>query len=197
MGKSLSKNLVNDIGLKSGDIIFISIPYFLYQQIEKGTACRASHVGMVFHDENEGWVVAESKVPVSTYTKLDKYLARTKGGWCCVRRLNRELNENEINRLREECDKQMGKLYHLGFKYISPRLFCSKLVYDAYNRALNIEVGELNTLRELFEKQPRMSVRFWRLWYFGFIPWDRITVTPASQLDADNLETVYFSESNK
>lgn len=194
MHNNLSKQLSNDVGLKSGDIIFISIPNFLYQQIEKGTGCRASHVGMLFYDDEQGWLVAESKVPLSTYTTLEKYLLRTKGGWCCVRRLNRALSESEVIRLREECDKQMGKLYHFGFKYFSPRLFCSKFVYDAYKRALNIEVGELNTFKELFEKQPGMSIRFWRFWFFGFIPWKRITVTPASQLDADNLESVYLSE---
>jgi hypothetical protein len=87
----------------------------------------------------------------------------------------------------------MGKLYHLGFKYESPRQFCSKFVYDAYRTATGIEIGTLESFSELLQKQPKTSLWFWRLWFFGVIPWSRITVTPASQMESLALDTVLES----
>ncbi len=181
-----------DIELRDGDVIFISIPTFLYRQVEKGTASRASHVGILFRD-GDTWIVAESKVPLSVYTPLASFLERTKDDWCCIRRPNRRLNPGDIESLRSECDARMGKLYHFGFKYDSSRQFCSKFVYDSYRSALGIEVGELDTLRNLYKRRPNMSIVFWKLWYFGMIPWNRRTITPASQMETDVLETVYTS----
>jgi hypothetical protein len=85
----------------------------------------------------------------------------------------------------------MGKLYGLGFDYYSKRLYCSKFVYDVYQSALNIEVGKKETFKELIEANPEASKTFWRFWFFGFIPWKRITVTPASQYEDERLETAF------
>ena len=184
---------INDINidLKPGDIIFISIPNFLYQQVEKGTGSRASHVGILFKDDHSNWVVAESRVPLSKYTPLSDYLRRTKDNWCCIRRPKMELLSEDVDALKEACNNRLGILYHLGFRYDSNRQFCSKFVYDAYKEAIGIEVGELDTMRNLFVKRPDTPLMFWRLWYFGFIPWGRRTVTPASQMESEALKTIY------
>jgi len=93
--------------------------------------------------------------------------------------------------LQEAAQKRMKRLYHLGFKYDSKRQFCSKFVYEVFKEALNIEVGQLETFRDLLNKNPNVSKRFWKLWFFGFIPWKRLTVTPASQLESPKLETIF------
>jgi len=38
---------------------------------------------------------------------------------------------------------------------------------------------------------PQADVGFWRAWYFGSIPWQRETVTPASVLHTPGLKTVF------
>jgi hypothetical protein len=35
------------------------------------------------------------------------------------------------------------------------------------------------------------DIAFWRVWYFGSIPWQRETVTPASVLHTPGLRTVF------
>ena len=92
---------------------------------------------------------------------------------------------------KRAADKRHGKLYHLGFKYESQRQFCSKFVYQVYKEALGIELGKVQTLEQLLEENPQASVRFWRCWYLGFIPWQRKTITPASQIADPQLTTVF------
>lgn len=181
--------------LQDGDLIFLSIPNPLYRRVAAATGSRASHVGIAFYDEQQGWLVAESTFPVAKYTPLARYLARTDNGWVTVRRCLNPLTPQDIQALRRECDKQMGRFYHLGFRYESKRLFCSKLVYDAFANALAIEIGKLETFAELLHKQPNTQLWFWRLWFFGRIPWQRVTVSPASQMLCEKLTTVYESES--
>lgn len=179
--------------LREGDIIFIAVPYTLYRRVAKGTGSKASHVGIALRDEQGEWVVAESAVPLSKYSAYDDFVKRTDEGWYCVRRLRAPIEDEQVRRIKDECAQRMGVLYHLGFKYHSRRLFCSKFVYEVFRHALGIEIGKLETLRELYSKLPEISISFWRIWYLGIIPWDRVTVTPASQMESDLLETVFES----
>ncbi|MCB1789948.1 MAG: hypothetical protein KDJ24_06585 [Gammaproteobacteria bacterium] len=182
---------MNKEDLQEGDVIFIAIPNPLYRRVARGTGSRASHVGIVLKDAEGEWVVAESAVPLSRYTTYDDFLKRTDNGWYCIRRLKTPLSAAAISRLKQECDRRMGVLYHLGFKFDSRRLFCSKFVYEVFRDALGVPLGQLETLRELHAKLPHVPLTFWRIWYLGRIPWSRITVTPASQMHSELLETVY------
>lgn len=183
----------SDIPLKPGDLIFTAIPYYLYRKVAATTGSKASHVGIVFPDAVGSWVVAESAVPFTRYTKLDRFLARSENGWFTVRRLKSGLTPLQLDALRRTCDERMGKLYHLGFDYESPRQFCSKFVYDAYRAATGIEVGNLESFSELLLKQRDTSLIFWRIWFLGAIPWSRLTITPASQMESQALDTVFQS----
>ena len=175
--------------LRDGDIIFTSIPSKLYQSVEKASNSPTSHVGIVFNI-NGKWMVAESKVPLSCYTPLADFVGRSKDGWFSIKRVGQHLSNDDITKLRSRCDSMMGKLYHLGFKYLSKRQFCSKFVYDAYQKSLGIGVGKLKTFKELLSENPSTPKTFWRLWYFGFIPWNRLTVTPGSQFEDPTLKHV-------
>lgn len=176
---------------KSGDIIFTSIPNRLYQHVEAATDSPASHVGILFEDAARGWLVAESRVPCCTYSTLESFIGRSKNGWFCVRRPRRELDDMALSRLRAACNQRMGCWYHLGFRYESKRQFCSKFVYEVYQQVLDIEIGELETFEHLLSRNPNASRRFWYLWFLGRIPWQRLTITPASQYLDQSLETVF------
>ena len=177
--------------LRSGDIVFLSIPNVLYRCVAAATESEASHVGIAFEDKAKGWLVAESTIPVVRYTPLADYLAKSDRGWVVVRRLKVGVTEEQVRALRQACDQHLGKLYHQGFRYASRRQFCSKMVYDVYLSALGVEIGEIETFADLLARNPAGSKTFWRLWFFGIIPWRRQTVTPASLLRSETLETVF------
>lgn len=176
--------------LRQGDVIFINIPAYPFQQVSSATQCPANHVGILFHDPERGWIVGESAVPLSRYTPLESFLARSKGGWYAIRRLKTGLSEPQIAALRKECDRRMGIAYHPGFRYDSNRLFCSKFVHDVYRDALGVSLGELETFANLLEHNPKPQLGFWRLWFLGDIPWNRVTITPASQYRSPLMESV-------
>ncbi len=184
----LEKNV--SANLQEGDILFISINAFLYKQVAKGTGSWSSHVGFAIREGND-WYVLESKVPTVSKTPLRRYLSRTCNGEVMVRRLPSSLTKTQVHELKRAANKRHGQFYHLGFKYESQRQFCSKFVYQVYKEALGIELGKVQTLEQLLEENPQASVRFWRCWYLGFIPWQRKTITPASQIADPQLTTVF------
>ena len=180
--------------LREGDIIFIRIPNALYRKVAETSLSWESHVGILFRDPTGAWTVAESTIPVAKFTPLEKFLTHSEHGRFLVRRLRAGLSQEETLRLRAAAEHRMGKLYHLGFKYDSPRLFCSKLVYDSYIEATGRKVGSMETFRELLSANPDAPLWFWRIWFFGRIPWERRTVTTTSELRSPLLVTVFDSE---
>lgn len=181
--------------LQEGDILFISINSFLYKQVARGTGSWCSHVGFVVQEQGE-WFVMESAVPVVKRSPLRSFLSKTCDDQVAIRRLKSGIRAAQIERLKIEANKRMGTFYHLGFKYDSKRQFCSKFVHECFRDGLGINIGKVETLEVLLEQNPDASVGFWRAWYLGLIPWQRRTLTPASQLADNALETVFATVSN-
>ncbi len=177
--------------LQPGDLLFSSIPNFLYRRVAKATGSMVSHVGIAFYDSKAGWLVAESGVPTVRYSTVEDFVLRSDQGWLAVRRMRGGLSAEQVTLLRNECDVRMGTLYHLGFDYESSRQFCSKFVYQTFLAALEVEIGDIQSFETLLNSLPDTPLLFWGLWFMGRIPWGRLTVTPASQLVSDKLETIW------
>lgn len=176
--------------IKEGDLIFIAIDSFLYRQVAKGTGSWTSHVGLIIK-ENDEWYVLESAVPKVTRCPLKKFLGRSKNNQVSIRRLKKSLNAEQITQLKITAEQYQGIWYDLGFNFDAKRQFCSKFVYTLFKKVCNVDVGKVQTLEALLEENPQANQRFWRVWYLGFIPWKRRTVTPASQLRDSQLTTIY------
>jgi sterol desaturase/sphingolipid hydroxylase (fatty acid hydroxylase superfamily) len=171
-----------------GDLVFLDTPHFLFRAVAKSTNSWTSHVGIVFKNET-GWVVRESKVPLSGERPLCDYLKSSAEYKFEIRRFHRPLTPDEVATLRKISDGLFHKIYNFGFDFDSPRYFCSKFVYVVY-KSIGIEVGTLQTFNELFQVNPQTETSFWKFWFFGSIPWERRTVTPASQLNDSQFVTI-------
>ncbi|MEO6741604.1 MAG: YiiX/YebB-like N1pC/P60 family cysteine hydrolase [Chthoniobacteraceae bacterium] len=180
--------------LREGDIIFICFKHALYRRIAEISGSWESHVGILFRDSDGGWMVAASTIPVSKTTSLQRFVGRSENGRFLVRRLRGGLSPDAVTRLRAASDHRMGVMYDTGFRYDSPRQYCSKLVFDCYLEATGQGVGKVETFREMLAENPGAPVDFWRRWFFGRIPWERRCVTTTSQLHAANMITVFDSE---
>ncbi|WP_230425646.1 YiiX/YebB-like N1pC/P60 family cysteine hydrolase [Spartinivicinus ruber] len=185
-------NIVKN-NIKEGDLLFISIKSPLYKQVAKTTNSWVSHVGIALFEDGE-WVVAESAVPLSRKTPLRKYIKRTVGTQFSLCRLNQPINEEQLQKIKLGINNRLGILYHLGFNYSSQLQFCSKFVHEVFYEALSVQLGKVETFNELLLSNPNTNLLFWRLWYFGRIPWHRKTVTPYSQLIDEQLHTIVLSE---
>lgn len=183
--------------VKPGDFVFTRIDNILYKKVADTSCSWSSHVGLIIDQNDDGsFVVAESKVPRSTYSSFRSFVERSEGGRLEVRRLKGGLKDDQLTKLQQEAALRMGLWYHFRFNYDSKKQFCSKFAYDVYHKALGIEVGKIETFTELLHRNPQTPMGFWKLWFFGRIPMQQRTVTPASQLESTNLETVYSNLEN-
>lgn len=181
-----------------GDIVFVEINNQIFKHVADTQNSWASHVGLAFQDADEQWYVVESTIPLSKKTPLCEYLKKGYESHMGVKRLRGGLNLAEVEDLRDAAESRLGILYHLGFKYESARQFCSKLVYQSFDEALGIEIGKKQTFRELLdESEHPEGEKFWKKWFFGFIPWSRVTVTPGSQFKDDKLDPIYEREADE
>jgi len=191
----MTHSTIDESNLQIGDIVFIRIANFLYRRVAEATQSWTSHVGMIVERRDSEWVVAESAVPRSRYCSLSRFLKRSEAGQCSIKRLKTPLDAGAFERLQAGAARRMGKWYHLGFKLDSSRQFCSKFIYEVYQEAVGVKIGTLESFRELLGKNPHNPLLFWKVWFCGWIPWERQTITPASQYESELLETVYENHS--
>jgi hypothetical protein len=177
--------------LAVGDIIFVHIDVLPFRKIARDTLSWTNHVGLVTDIKGSEPIVSESTFPFSKHTSLSAFLKRSKGGRTAIKRLPQLITIEQQAAIRAAATKRLGRFYDTGFNLISRRQFCSRFVYEILKETLGLEVGKVQTLRALLNENPNADMRFWRLWYFGRIPWERNTVTPASQLNDPALTTVF------
>jgi hypothetical protein len=177
--------------LRTGDIVFTRIRWFPLRQIADATGTWTNHVGIVVGFNGAGAVVAESRIPLSRRTRFTNFVRRSAHGRVAVLRLPRPLSEVEIQRLQRATGCRMGRLYDTGFSLRSRRQFCSRFVREVLQESTGVVIGEVATFRDLLERNRGIDLRLWNMWYFGRIPWERITVTPESLYTSPSLEVVF------
>ena len=88
--------------------------------------------------------------------------------------------------------RRLGRLYDTGFNLQSRRRqFCSRFVREVLQESTGEAIGEVQTFRDLLERNRETDLRLWNIWYFGRIPWERATVTPGSLYTARSLKVVF------
>lgn len=179
--------------LEIGDIVFTCIAAQLFKSISKASLCWSNHVGIIIGHNGEDYIVAESRVPFSTTTTLKKFIKRSNKQHYAVKRLLEPLTEQQQKAICNEIPQRLNVLYHTGFNYDSKRQFCSKFVYEIYKAALDLDIGKLETFNDLLRNNPNATLLFWKFWFFGRIPWQRTTITPASLWMSPKLTTIFDS----
>lgn len=166
--------------LRVGDLVFTRIPFAPFTRITEVTGGWSNHVGVVIDVSGTEPLIAESKVPLSTITPLSAFLRRSDHGRAAVLRPPEALTMEQQARLRHAVEQRLGTFYDTGFNLQSARQFCSRFVREVLADATGHHYGEVQRFDELLAAHPEADQRFWRLWYFGSIPWQRVTVTPES-----------------
>ena len=163
--------------LKEGDIIFSAVDNLLYRHVSNASKTWVSHVGIIMYcNKTNQWVVYESTFPFSTKTPIHKFINRSYNNYFSIRRINKPL---QIAQMYNECSKRLGYLYNGWFNLNGWGMFCSRFVYEIFN-ATGITVGKIQTFKELLNDNPTAPLTFWKIYFLGFIPWKRKTVTPES-----------------
>jgi hypothetical protein len=177
--------------LRVGDVVFIRIPRAPFTKVADSTLSWTNHVGIVSDISGKEPLIAESRVPLSGETTLSKFVQRSDKGRVAVTRLATPLDEQQQRKLKKAVAARKGILYDTGFDLHSKRQFCSRYVREVLDEAAGVQVGEVESFATLLKRNPNADQGFWKTWYFGSIPWQRETVTPASLLEDKRLQIVF------
>jgi hypothetical protein len=177
--------------LQVGDVVFIRIPKPPFTKVADTTSSWTNHVGIVSDISGKEPVIAESRVPVSGETSWSKFVQRSDKGRVAITRLPVPLDMQQQSKLREAVAARSGIIYDTGFDLHSKRQFCSRYVREVLDEAAGVKLGEVENFSTLLKRNPQADQTFWKVWYFGNIPWQRETVTPASLLQDGRMRVVF------
>lgn len=177
---------------RDGDIVFQSSPRTpLVEAIEGATSSAFSHCGIV-HRTTSGWVVIEAIGPVKE-TPLKQWIDRGRDDRYTVYRL-KEPHRKNISSFVKAAQSYKGLPYDIHYDMDDRAIYCSELVYKAYNKATGQALGRLQSLGELHWRPYEQVIRDIE---GGGLPLDRKIITPRALAEAVQLEYVYSSDWSK
>lgn len=177
--------------LRVGDVVFIHVKPYPFRKVSEATQSWVNHVGVVTDVSGSDVVVSESTFPLSRTTTLSRFVARSEAGRVAVARLDVALSDTQARDLVAASKSRLGRFYDTGFNLNSRGEYCSRFVREVLAEATGVAVGEVETFGTLLARNPDAGLGFWRIWFFGSIPWDRQTVTPASLYRSHRLRPVF------
>lgn len=177
--------------LEVGDVVFIRVTALPFKKVASATASWTNHVGIVTDVSGSEPTISESTFPISKKTPLSRFVKRSEGGRVAVGRLSTPLTSPQQAAVVRSAQKRLGVFYDTGFNLESKGQFCSRYVREVLEDATGIKVGEVEDFSTLLTHNPKVDLAFWQAWFFGNIPWQRKTVTPASLLESPYLQRVF------
>lgn len=119
--------------VREGDIVFSGSARGRGAAIRAATGSDYTHCGIVFQKDGT-WMVLEAVQPVRAVS-LEKFYSRSKGGLFTVRRLKTPLTPDAMAKGREWATEQVGKDYDPRFLWGDDAMYCSELVWKAFQHA--------------------------------------------------------------
>lgn len=177
--------------LRVGDVVFIHVTPFPFKKVSEATQSWVNHVGVVTDVSGDEATIAESTFPLSRTGTLSRFVARSEAGRVAVARLDVPLTDSQAREVSVASKNRLGRIYDTGFNLNSRGQYCSRFVREVLADATGVAVGEVETFGTLLARNPDTGLAFWRIWFFGRIPWDRQTVTPASLYRSNRMRPVF------
>jgi uncharacterized protein YycO len=180
----------NKSNIQNGDIIFQTSQSSQSKAIQLASNSKYSHCGIIFIENNQTYVF-EAVQPVKK-TRLEEWIARGEHSHYVVKRLKNadKLLTNEVlYKMKDEGAKHAGKNYDLAFGWSDDKIYCSELVWKIYKRALGIELGKTQKLKE-FNLNNAIVRKKLEERYKGNIPYEETVISPSAIFESDYLEIV-------
>ncbi len=176
---------------QEGDVIFQSLPHNdLVDAIEGISHSPYSHCGVVLKDANGNWAVIEAIGSVHE-TSLISWIFRGRGGNFTVYRLD-SAHLPLAPKFKSTLLTYRGMPYDMDYDMMANtnEVYCSSLVYLAFQKTTGEQMGRLEKLGDLDWKP---FAGFIMADQMGHLPLDRVMITPASLARAPQLHEVYHS----
>jgi len=176
--------------LRDGDIVFQTSRSSQSVAVQRATGSKYSHMGMVVYRDGKPFVF--EAIGTVQYTPLDRWVARGVDGHFVAKRLRNAdelLTTAALQRLRTTAGQFAGRQYDLYFGWSDERIYCSELVWKAYDRSLGVQIGKLQKVRDFNLSNPAVQTKM-RERYGKTIPLDESVISPAAMFESPLLVTV-------
>jgi hypothetical protein len=164
----------------------LSLEMDLVVAIEGVTDSNYSHVG-VLHKRNGVWTVIEATGSGVIYTPFEKWKSVSRDGrWAAFR--VKAAHRGHVPKFLANLHPHAGKPYDFRYELGQEKLYCSELVFHAWNKTTGQEMGKLTALGDLNWKPFLATIEKYN---GGPMPPDRKIISPIELSKAAQLERVY------
>jgi uncharacterized protein YycO len=137
-------------------------------------------------------MVYEAVGPVK-FTSIDSWINRDENRHIVVKRLKDTgtvLTKTNLSKLESTASTFEGKPYDFVFNWSDEKIYCSELVWKIFDRALNIDIGELRKLKDfdLFSLEVQMKLKER---YPDGVPLEETVISPQDIFQSSLLSSVY------
>ena len=177
--------------VRDGDIIFQTSLSDQSRAIQLATHSPYSHMGLVLIKDGRPFVF-EAVSPGARFTPLREWIARGEGARFVVKRLRDAsvlAGPNGAPALLKAALELAGKPYDPYFEWSDDRIYCSELVWKAYERGLGVHLGRLLPLASFDLSSPVVKAKMAER-YKDHVPLDERVISPASIFDSPLLQEV-------
>jgi len=172
---------------ETGDIIFHRSKSSQSIVIQKATHSPYSHMGMIVNKNGQTRVL-EAVQPVK-YTPLQEWINRGVNKVYVVKRYKQSLTQAQQTKLVRQAESYLNKPYDIYFEWSDDAIYCSEIVWKAYQKALGIELAPLDKLKHFDLSDPRVKALM-KQRYGQNIPLEETVIAPSAIFNSKQLMTV-------
>lgn len=173
-----------------GDIIFQTSLSDQSKAIQLATHSEYSHCGII-DKEGAKYYVVEAVQPVKK-TPLVKWIDRGEKKQFVVKRLKDAQNiltPEALSKMHQIENTFLGKDYDKYFNWTDEQIYCSELVWKVYKSATGLEVGKLQTFKDLDLSSDIVEQKLHER-YGDTVPLNDTVISPGSIFNSELLVTV-------
>lgn len=178
------------LALRDGDIVFQTSLSAQSAAVQRATGSKYSHMGMVMYRNGKPFVI--EAIATVQYTAFEQWVARGAGRHFVVKRLRNAdilLTTTALQPLRAAAGQFAGRRYDPFFGWSDDRIYCSELVWKAYDRGVGIQIGSLQKVRDFNLSDPAVKAKMHER-YGEDIPLSESVISPVAMFKSPLLVTV-------
>lgn len=176
---------------KDGDIIFQTSQSAQCEAIRIATLSKFSHCGIIYIENGKTYVY-EAVQPVKM-TLLSNWITHGEDSKYVVKRLKNsgEILNKEVLSKMKSYGSTLNKIdYDQYFEWSDEKIYCSELVWKIYKVGANIELCDLQKLKEFDLTNPKVKAILFKR-YGTKIPYEESVVAPSQIANSDKLITIF------
>ncbi|MEO5914807.1 MAG: YiiX/YebB-like N1pC/P60 family cysteine hydrolase [Luteolibacter sp.] len=185
--------------LRDGDLIFQESQSRQSGAIRAATGSKWTHMAIVVSDGSKTRILEAGGKGVA-YISLTNFVTASNDRHIAVKRLKNAaavLTAEKRQAVHDALMSDLGKSYDTLFEWSDKKIYCSELVWKAYNKACGVSIGEVQTVRDLSYQKPeveklieeRFNLSSQKISRSGLL--DEKIITPVRMFSAPQLETVF------